>query len=212
MVAVAFEVGDDVGGGVDVFFHGVFDFGGDAVCVAQENAGREGEVQFDEIGVADVAVAQVVVADAMARGLGGDDVFDGAVCLRIGGVHQPADAAPDETEARDEDVERGSDGEERREFIYVDDVVELTRRLTLGVQTGLVNIASGTSYTFAQALRSVEDLIARRAAVNSRPRSQDKVDHHFDKGKLREWFPDFRFTDLNTGLLRTKLAEETLPS
>ncbi len=112
----------------------------------------------------------------------------------------------------EEPITLWGDGEERREFIYVDDVVDLTRRLTLGVQTGLVNIASGTSYTFAQALRSVEDLIARRAAVNSRPRSKDKVDHHFDKGKLREWFPDFRFTDLNTGLARTKLAEETLPS
>lgn len=104
------------------------------------------------------------------------------------------------------------DGEERREFIYIDDLVELTRRVTLGTQTGLVNIASGTSYTFAQALASIEALIGRQPAVNSRPRSKDKVDHHFDNGRLREWFPDFRFTDLNTGLARTKLAEETLPS
>jgi UDP-glucose 4-epimerase len=104
------------------------------------------------------------------------------------------------------------DGEERREFIYIDDLVELTRRLALGAQTGLVNIASGTSYTFARALASIEALIGRRPAVNSRPRSKDKVDHHFDNTKLREWFPEFRFTDLHTGLARTKLAEETLPS
>ena len=104
------------------------------------------------------------------------------------------------------------DGEERREFIYIDDLVELTCRLTLGAQTGVVNIASGKSYTFAQALASIEALIGRRPAVNLRPRSKDKVDHQFDNTRLREWFPDFCFTDLDTGLALTKLAEETLPS
>lgn len=102
------------------------------------------------------------------------------------------------------------DGQELREFLYIDDMVELTRRLTLGSVTGVLNIASGTSYTFAQALASIEALIGRPPAVNSRPRSKDKVDHRFDNTRLRQLVPDFRFTDLAMGLSRTKQREETV--
>ena len=112
----------------------------------------------------------------------------------------------------DQPITLWGDGEERREFIHIDDIVELTRRLTLGSATGLFNIVSGTSYTFAQALSAIAALTGRQPAVTSRPRSKDKVDHHFDNTKLRQLFPDFRFTDLDAGLQRTKQAEEAAPS
>ena len=70
-------------------------------------------MKFDQISIADVAVAEIVVADAVAGRLGRDDFLDVTVDSRIGGVHQSADTAPHETEAGDQDVEGGSDGEER---------------------------------------------------------------------------------------------------
>jgi UDP-glucose 4-epimerase len=104
------------------------------------------------------------------------------------------------------------DGQEQREFIFIDDIVELTRRLTLGDAAGVLNIASGTSYTFAEALGAIESLLGRAPALNSRARSKDKVDHQFDNAKLRALYPDFRFTDLAAGLARTKQAEEAVHS
>lgn len=99
------------------------------------------------------------------------------------------------------------DGEERREFIYLDDIVELTTRLTESDVTGVLNVVSGTSYTFAEALAAIARLTGRQPVVSSRPRSKDKVDHQFDNARLRQALPGFRFTDLEGGLRRTLQAE-----
>jgi hypothetical protein len=39
--------------------------------------------------------------------------------------------------------------------------------------------------------------------VETRARSKDKVDNAFDNRRLREAFPDFRFTPLDEGIRRT---------
>jgi len=92
------------------------------------------------------------------------------------------------------------DGEEKREFLFVDDVVTLTRRLTFGETTGVLNMVSGTSYTYAQALAAISRLTGRKPAVTSRPRTKEKVDHRFDAGRLRKACPGFTFTSLDAGL------------
>ncbi|MDP1571575.1 MAG: NAD(P)-dependent oxidoreductase [Vicinamibacterales bacterium] len=99
------------------------------------------------------------------------------------------------------------DGEERREFIYLDDVVALTTRLLESDVTGVLNVVSGTSYTFADALAAIEAITGQRPVVSSRPRSKDKVDHQFDNTRVRQAFPDFEFTGLERGLRRTLQAE-----
>ena len=94
------------------------------------------------------------------------------------------------------------DGEELREFLFIDDVVALTTRLTFGETSGVLNIASGTSYTYTQALDMVARLMGRRPAVTSRPRTKDKVDHRFDAAALRQAYPGFQFTSMEMGLRR----------
>jgi len=98
------------------------------------------------------------------------------------------------------------DGEELREFIYIDDVVELARRLTLSREEGVLNIVGGTSCTYTEALALIRPLAGRELIVNSKPRSKDKVDHHFDNAALRRACPDFRFTTLAEGLAKTAAA------
>ena len=99
------------------------------------------------------------------------------------------------------------DGDEKREFIFVDDVAELTTRLLFSDFEGPLNIASGRQYTF----REAADLAARRAcrgfAIESRPRSKTKVDHGFRNGRLAGLFPDFKFHSLEDGICRTLDAE-----
>jgi UDP-glucose 4-epimerase len=92
------------------------------------------------------------------------------------------------------------DGTELREFLFVDDVVALTSRLTFGDTTGILNIVSGTSYTYAQALDAVAALTGVRPIVTSRSRTKDKVDHRFDAAAILVACPGFRFTSMQDGL------------
>jgi len=103
------------------------------------------------------------------------------------------------------------DGEELREFLFIDDIVALTTQLTFGDTTGVLNIISGTSYTYAQALATVRTVTGTQPEVTSRPRTKDKVDHRFDPGRLVQACPGFTFTSLDDGLRRVT-AEITAPA
>jgi len=94
------------------------------------------------------------------------------------------------------------DGEELREFLFVDDVVALTAKLLPGDARGVLNVVSGTSYTYAQALDAVARVTGRPPAVASRPRTKDKVDHRFDPSRLLAECPGFAFTSMEEGLRR----------
>ena len=103
------------------------------------------------------------------------------------------------------------DGEELREFLFIDDVVALTTRLTFGGATGVLNIVTGSSHTYAQALAAIATLTGRRPAVTSRPRTKDKVDHRFDASRLLAACPEFRFTSLEEGLQRVAAGVPASP-
>jgi UDP-glucose 4-epimerase len=111
----------------------------------------------------------------------------------------------------DDPITLWGDGEELREFLFIDDVVALTVRLTSGMASGVLNIVNGTSYTYAQALAEIAGLVGRPPSVRSRPRTKDKVDHRFDAARLLHLCPDFRFTPLAEGLRRVA-AETTAAS
>jgi UDP-glucose 4-epimerase len=92
------------------------------------------------------------------------------------------------------------DGEELREFLYIEDVVNVVKRLTFSNIFGVLNIISGTSYTYRQALDEITALLGEAPAVTSRPRTRGKVDHRFDAKALRAAVPGFEFTTLAAGL------------
>jgi len=94
------------------------------------------------------------------------------------------------------------DGTELREFLYIDDVVDVTTRLLFGAATGVLNVVSGASYTYAAALDSIERMTDTRPATDSRARSKAKVDHQFDASALMQACPGFRFTPMEEGLRR----------
>jgi UDP-glucose 4-epimerase len=99
------------------------------------------------------------------------------------------------------------DGEEKREFIYVGDVAELSARLLFSDFEGPLNVASGRQYTFRGAAEIAARLVCGSAAIASRPRSKAKVDHGFHNYRLAGLFPDFRFHSLEDGMRRTLEAE-----
>ncbi len=107
--------------------------------------------------------------------------------------------------AHGEPITLWGEGDEKREFIFVEDVVALTARLVFHDYAGALNVASGRACTFRQAA----DIVCRyaTATVTSRPRSKPKVDHGFHNERLAGLFPDFKFHSLEDGIRETLQAE-----
>ena len=95
------------------------------------------------------------------------------------------------------------DGTERREFIFVGDIAKLVHYFTFREYHGILNIASGTSYTFRDSIEIISELLKSHVKVSSRERTKSKVNHGFDNGLLRKLAPGFRFTPLKEGIRRT---------
>ncbi len=108
---------------------------------------------------------------------------------------------------RREKVTLWGDGSERREFIFVGDIAQLVRRLTFHEYSGVLNIASGQSHTFVDAMGMVSRLVAPGLRADSRPRTKHKADQGFSNERLMRLFPDFSFTTLQEGI-RLTLQEE----
>ena len=104
-------------------------------------------------------------------------------------------------------IKMWGDGSELREMIFVEDLAGLVARLLDHSLTGALNIVAGHSYTFKDVLDGVRVATGRDVAVETRARSKDKVDNAFDNRRLREAFPDFRFTPLAEGIRRTAVAQ-----
>jgi UDP-glucose 4-epimerase len=101
---------------------------------------------------------------------------------------------------RKESIILWGDGEERREFVYIDDLVEATYRLIFHPYSGVVNMVSGLNYQYIDALKIISELIPDHLQIKSRPRSKPNVDHGFNNQRLLDLAPDLVFTSLREGL------------
>lgn len=109
----------------------------------------------------------------------------------------------------EQDITLWGDGTERREFIFVLDVVKLVHTLTFDSYQGTLNVVSGKSYTFQEALGIVNELIGLKKPVLTRPRTQPKADHGFVVTRLQSLLPGFQFTGLREGIRQTIEANLT---
>lgn len=94
------------------------------------------------------------------------------------------------------------DGSEKREFIFVDDIVKLIHYFIFHSFDGVINIASGMSYTFGEIITNISKLLGKKITIRTKNRSKQKVDAVFNNQLLRTVIPDFRFTTLTEGLIK----------
>ena len=94
------------------------------------------------------------------------------------------------------------DGTELREFLFIDDFVTIVGRLLSSDYDGAINVVSGHSYTFKEALDVISKISGSRLNVNSRERSKNKADHAFDNKGMLSLLPELKFTKLEPGLLK----------
>jgi UDP-glucose 4-epimerase len=108
---------------------------------------------------------------------------------------------------RGEAIVLWGDGTEQREFVYVADAVQALCEVLFKDCTGVLNLASGRSYNYLDALAAVEQCIPLQQPATQRPRSKGKADHGFDNSRLRELVPTLNFTSLADGIRLTVEAQ-----
>jgi UDP-glucose 4-epimerase len=94
------------------------------------------------------------------------------------------------------------DGGEIREFIFVEDVVNVVGRFIYNEVAGIVNLVSGQRYTFREALEIALALAPNTVEVGTRTRTKARVDNAFYNDRLLQVLPDITFTDLKRGMQR----------
>lgn len=109
-----------------------------------------------------------------------------------------------------EQITLWGDGTERRDFIFIEDIVKIVYHLTFHEYVGVVNIASGKSYTFKDAIEIVSSFISDELKIISRPRTKKKVDNEFCNTRFANLLKDFSFVSLDEGIKRTFETESRL--
>ena len=95
------------------------------------------------------------------------------------------------------------EGEEERDHIYIDDVVNLVRLTLLGRRCGVMNAAHGEALTFREAALRIRTAVGGEVALVMEPRRVPIRHQRFDTAALRRAFPEFRPTPFEAGVMQT---------
>jgi len=92
------------------------------------------------------------------------------------------------------------DGLELRDYVFIDDLIDIVDNLLFNTFDGIVNIASGETYSFIDVLKTVESVCKCKVKVEYKQRTRSKVDHVFNIDNLRTLIGDYKFTPLDEGI------------
>lgn len=133
--------------------------------------------------------------------------------LRVTGVYGPGDPhasygpnAFARSLARDRSVRLFGAGEEERDHVFVDDAAAAAVGLLRAGATGVYNVATGQSYSFADVVKTMRDLVPYEVDVTTAPRKGPITHRRFDTVRLARALPGLRFTPLRDGLSETLAA------
>ena len=103
-------------------------------------------------------------------------------------------------------------GEERRDYVLIDDVAELAARVICRRSAGALNIATGMISSFREIVEMAARISARPVPIQELPRT-GPMPHNgyraFDTTACHAAFPDFSFASLQHGLMKTMEAAQS---
>ena len=109
--------------------------------------------------------------------------------------------------AAGQDIVLFGEGEEQRDHVLIDDVAEIVRRVLMHRSRGVLNVATGSVHSFRDIAERIAAMYDPAVPVRGSLR-QGPMPHGgyrpFDSTASRQAFPDFRYTDLATGLASAK--------
>lgn len=91
------------------------------------------------------------------------------------------------------------DGSEKRNFLFIDDLVNVLHFLSYSKFTGVINIANSLSNSFQDILAILEKFNAK-LQIEQKVRSKDKVDQGYDISLLKRIYPDYAPHTLSQGI------------
>jgi UDP-glucose 4-epimerase len=97
-------------------------------------------------------------------------------------------------------------GEEKRDHIHVEDLIDVLELVLTYRSEGIVNVASGTAWPFHEVAEMVRRLVGNDVIIATSSRSAAITHRHFDIAGLVRCFPSFRPTPLDEGLRLTLAA------
>jgi UDP-glucose 4-epimerase len=102
-------------------------------------------------------------------------------------------------------------GEEMRDHIFIDDVVQLIELCLQHRTEGVINAVSGTTVTFHELASKIAELCEPNVRIENHLRDSPVSHRSFDVTERTKAFPSFIPTPLNDGLAKTFLELNTIP-
>jgi UDP-glucose 4-epimerase len=110
------------------------------------------------------------------------------------------------TALKDSKITLFGNGEEKRDHIYIDNVVGLITLCLGHVSEGTLNLTTGNSPSFMEVAQEAAKHANPSAKIECNPRSGPITHRHFDITEAIRTFPTFRYTPLSEGIAKTAEA------
>ena len=94
-------------------------------------------------------------------------------------------------------------GEEKRDYLFIQDLIGIIKHLAFSEAAGTLNLASGKSYSFKEIMSLLQKITNRDFNETLVDRKNVMIHQGFIIDKLTSACPDVSFTDLEKGLQRT---------
>ena len=106
----------------------------------------------------------------------------------------------------DKEITLFGEGEEQRDHVLVEDVVDILRLIIQHRSEGILNVATGTVESFRRVAEIVSEFFVPQTIINTRPRF-GPMPHNgyrpFDPSACKKAFPEFIYTTLAEGIKKT---------
>lgn len=112
---------------------------------------------------------------------------------------------------RNETLQIWGDGNDKKDYIYVEDFVDiLFRLLDKGISNQVINIGSGTLLSVNEIADAVRELVPNFKAEHADAKQFDASHFELNTDKLRSLIGDYKFTPFEEGLQKTYYWTRTI--
>ena len=101
---------------------------------------------------------------------------------------------------KEQEITVFGNGEEKRDHIYINDVIGLTTEMILHKTEGILNLATGNSISYFDLAGKIAENFEEKIEINCTERQNAITHRHFDITELLKLFPGFKFTPFSTAL------------
>ena len=126
--------------------------------------------------------------------------------LRLSGIYGPGERSSNplniwiKTAIKEGRISLFGDGSELRDYVWVEDIYPVLRRLIDKKMEGVFNIATGQSYSLLEIIGHLKKIVSNPVEVLYQERKRPRLDYQFNKDVLQKAIGTFSWTSLPQGL------------